>query len=90
VAAVVSLVPGADPIDCDEVIDTARERLAPYKLPRQMVTVAVVPRTPSGKADYLEATRLFEVATAGGEPWAGPTRDTPGHSPRSSSWYGTG
>ena len=68
VAAVVSLVEGDDPVDSEEIINTARKRLAPYKLPREMVTVAVVPRTPSGKADYPEAARLFEVAILGGDP----------------------
>jgi acyl-CoA synthetase (AMP-forming)/AMP-acid ligase II len=37
--------------------------LAAYKLPREVVVVAVVPRTQVGKADYPEARKQFEAAT---------------------------
>ena len=42
----------------------ARTRLASFKLPRQLVIVKRVPRAPNGKADYPEARKLFEEATA--------------------------
>ncbi|HEX3796750.1 MAG TPA: AMP-binding protein [Acidimicrobiales bacterium] len=64
VAAVVSLVDGSHPVSADDLMASARTRLASYKLPRRIVVVEIVPRIASGKADYPEAKRLFELATA--------------------------
>jgi acyl-CoA synthetase (AMP-forming)/AMP-acid ligase II len=58
VAAVVSRLDAT--VGDDELVAEARTRLAAYKLPRQLVTVPVVPRMPSGKADYPAARRLLE------------------------------
>ncbi len=58
VAAVVSKVDATVPDD--DLLAAARQRLASYKLPRQLLTVAEVPRMPSGKADYPAARALFE------------------------------
>jgi 3-oxocholest-4-en-26-oate---CoA ligase len=58
VAAVLSFVDGAMP-SVDEVLATAGQRLASYKLPTTVAIVEEVPRTPVGKADYSAArTRL--------------------------------
>ena len=58
---VASLAPGANATS-DEIVASARERLASYKLPRQLAIVARVPRAPNGKADYPAAKELFEQA----------------------------
>jgi fatty-acyl-CoA synthase len=60
VAAVVSQVDPDVPVE--DLLAEARTRLASYKLPRQIVTVGVVPRMPSGKADYPAARSLLEAA----------------------------
>ena len=49
-------------ITVDEVITHSKTLLAAYKTPRQLVQVAVVPRTAAGKADYATAHELFEVS----------------------------
>lgn len=66
VAAVIALSSSAGPTSGDEIIASARSRLAPYKLPRRIVTVDTVPRTAAGKADYPEARRLFDAAVSDG------------------------
>jgi fatty-acyl-CoA synthase len=43
------VVPADPAFDADAILAWARERLAAYKLPRRMVTVDSLPRTPSGK-----------------------------------------
>ncbi len=60
VAAVVSKVD--DSVSDEDLVAEARNRLASYKLPRQIVTVGAVPRMPSGKADYPAARTLLEGA----------------------------
>jgi fatty-acyl-CoA synthase len=62
VAAVISRPAGTDEA-VDAILADARTQLAAYKLPREVVVVAVVPRTQVGKADYPEARKLFEAAT---------------------------
>jgi acyl-CoA synthetase (AMP-forming)/AMP-acid ligase II len=57
VAAVVSFT--NDPVDLDELLTRARQKLASYKVPRSVVVVADVPRTQVGKADYPAARLLF-------------------------------
>ncbi|MFB9314618.1 acyl-CoA synthetase [Nocardioides plantarum] len=51
VVAVVALEEGADVTD-DELVAAAAEHVARYKLPKAVVRVPVVQRSPSGKADY--------------------------------------
>lgn len=51
VVAVVSLREGATVVE-RELIDSAREHLAGYKLPKAIVVCDEVVRSPSGKADY--------------------------------------
>ena len=60
VVAVVALVPGSDVTD-DELVATAAEHIARYKLPKAVVRVAAVRRAPSGKADYRWAAAVAEL-----------------------------
>ncbi len=62
VVGVASLAPGAA-ATVESIVLDARTRLASFKLPRQLVLVARVPRAPNGKADYPEARRMFEAAS---------------------------
>jgi 3-oxocholest-4-en-26-oate---CoA ligase len=68
VVGIASLSDPTSPVSTDELIATARLKLASFKLPRHIVFLETVPRIPSGKADYPEALRLFEEATGDGHP----------------------
>ncbi|HWC33551.1 MAG TPA: acyl-CoA synthetase [Mycobacteriales bacterium] len=57
VVAVVAAAPGATPT-LDDLRDHARASLAGYKLPRALVLVDRVERTPAGKADYAWAKKI--------------------------------
>jgi 3-oxocholest-4-en-26-oate---CoA ligase len=59
--AVVELVPGQDPTD-QELLADAGLRLARYKLPKAIVRVETVLRSPAGKADYRWAKELAAAA----------------------------
>jgi acyl-CoA synthetase (AMP-forming)/AMP-acid ligase II len=61
VAAVVQPVDGASPT-LDELVAHCRESLAGYKLPRSLVLVDEVVRSPAGKADYRWAKSVAEGA----------------------------
>jgi fatty-acyl-CoA synthase len=63
VVAVAAAVPGVAVAD-EDVIAHTRARLAGYKVPRQIVFEASVPRTVTGKADYAAARRLWAERTA--------------------------
>lgn len=63
VAAVVQLREGVDAPGVDELVDHCRSMLAGYKLPRSLVLVDEVVRSPSGKPDYPWAKRVAEDAT---------------------------
>ncbi len=54
VTAVVAPTPGSAPT-LDELVDHCRGQLAGYKLPKRLVLVDRVERSPSGKADYVWA-----------------------------------
>ncbi len=56
VTAVVELTEGADVSD-DELVDALRARLSGYKLPKHIVRVDRLFRSPNGKSDYKWATR---------------------------------
>ncbi len=56
VTAVVELVDGADPTDAD-LVDGLRASLSGYKLPKNIVRVDSLFRSPNGKSDYKWATR---------------------------------
>jgi fatty-acyl-CoA synthase len=58
VAAVLSRTPGTDE-NIDVILGAAREKLASFKIPRQVVVVDQVPRTQVGKPDYPAAKQQF-------------------------------
>lgn len=61
VAAAVELRAGRS-ASTDDIIAFSRRRLAGYKIPRQIVLVATLPRTASGKIQRREARRIFDEA----------------------------
>ena len=63
VVAVVSARTG-ESLTADEVLSTAARRLARYKLPKQVVFVDHVIRSPAGKADYRWAREVAVAASA--------------------------
>ncbi|MHB8464537.1 MAG: acyl-CoA synthetase [Acidimicrobiales bacterium] len=64
VAVVVALRAGAAPVTLAELQTTCRARLAGYKIPRHLVVVDEVPRSPSGKADYPWARSVLANGVA--------------------------
>ena len=60
VAAIVQTVEG-DRINLDELIPFCRESLAGYKVPRTLVLVDQIERSPAGKADYRWAKRMADA-----------------------------
>ncbi len=64
VTALVRLREGAR-ATADELRDAVREHLAAFKLPRSVVFVSEIVRSPSGKADYRWAKAAAERALAG-------------------------
>ena len=54
-----------DPVDGRAIVDTLRDQLSSFKLPRTLLIVAEVPRAPNGKADYPSARALFEAEQPG-------------------------
>ena len=59
VAAVVAV---SDAVTETDLINHVRVRLAAYKAPRAIVSVAVAPRAVNGKADYAAARAVFSEA----------------------------
>ncbi len=59
VTAIVRLREGAN-VTADALRDAAREHVAPYKLPRSVLFVDEIVRSPSGKADYRWAKATAE------------------------------
>jgi fatty-acyl-CoA synthase len=57
---------GDTPVSDAELDAHLRSRLAPYKVPRRIVWVDIVERSPSGKSDYRWARRTAEAAIATG------------------------
>ncbi|WP_433917904.1 acyl-CoA synthetase [Streptomyces canus] len=62
VAAVVQLREGAVGMSLDDLQSHCRERLAGYKVPRQLVIAQSIRRSPSGKADYRWAQKVAVAA----------------------------
>ncbi|MEU2257067.1 AMP-binding protein [Nocardia xishanensis] len=58
VAAVIATYPDAPTLELDEVQQHCRKSLAGYKIPRSIVVVDEVERTPAGKADYRWAAEV--------------------------------
>ncbi len=57
IAAIVQARPGTAPT-LDTLQTACRAKLAGYKVPRQLVLVGEMPRSPAGKADYRQAKSL--------------------------------
>ena len=62
VTAVVELNPGAE-LSFDEMSAHCRQHLAGYKVPKHLVIVDEVVRSPAGKADYRWAAEAAQAAT---------------------------
>jgi 3-oxocholest-4-en-26-oate---CoA ligase len=67
ITAVVEVAEGAD-LEADEVIAHVKSKLAAYKAPKRVITVATIGRAPNGKVDYkrLKAYASDQVATTPG------------------------
>ncbi|MDJ0344165.1 acyl-CoA synthetase [Streptomyces sp. H10-C2] len=65
VAAVVQPRDGADPLTLDDIQAHCRTRLAGYKIPRSLVVMDHIQRSPSGKADYRWARSVATEAAPG-------------------------
>lgn len=59
VAAAIS-VQGGHEVSLDDLLTSARAALSSYKLPRDLLVLDEVPRTPAGKADYAAVKERFE------------------------------
>ncbi len=59
VAGIVSLEK-AGTASSEDILTATRRLLASYKLPKEMIIVAKVPRAPNGKADYKAAKQLLD------------------------------
>ena len=64
VVGVASTASGQSTPTGDEVIAYTKTKLSSYKVPKELVFVATVPRAPNGKADYATARVLFESGGA--------------------------
>ncbi len=59
IVGVFSAISGSAIPSGDDVIAHAKSKLAGYKVPKQLVVVDAVPRSPNGKADYRAARELL-------------------------------
>jgi 3-oxocholest-4-en-26-oate---CoA ligase len=57
VGALVVAAPGSA-VDVDDLLDTVRQSLAGYKIPRRIALVDELPRMPNGKIDFPAATEV--------------------------------
>jgi fatty-acyl-CoA synthase len=64
VVGVASTASGQSTPTGDEVIAYTKTKLSSFKVPKELVFVATVPRAPNGKADYVSARHLFESGGA--------------------------
>jgi 3-oxocholest-4-en-26-oate---CoA ligase len=67
VTAVVALRPGWSATE-DDMRQAVRDRLAGYKVPKRVVFVPAIPRTPAGKAMYEWARQVATDASAAEDP----------------------
>ena len=65
IVAVTSLRPGAE-ATVGDILEVAADRVARYKLPRQVIIVDQVRRAPNGKADYPWAREVAAEPAVGG------------------------
>lgn len=63
VVAIIELYPGHSPTD-EELLAAAGQRLARYKLPKSIVRVVSIVRSPAGKADYGWARQIVAQAVS--------------------------
>jgi acyl-CoA synthetase (AMP-forming)/AMP-acid ligase II len=63
VSAVVQLADGAD-LGVDDLVAACRDQLAGYKVPKDVVFVDQVQRSPAGKADYRWAKATATSTTS--------------------------
>jgi acyl-CoA synthetase (AMP-forming)/AMP-acid ligase II len=63
VTAVVQPAPGAAPT-LDELVAHCKQHLAGYKVPKRLVVVPLIQRSPAGKADYRWAAEVAASASA--------------------------
>jgi 3-oxocholest-4-en-26-oate---CoA ligase len=75
VTAVVELAADTTVTD-DELVEALRGRLSGYKLPKHIVRVNALFRSPNGKADYKWATRTAHRALGIEEPTVQPVRES--------------
>jgi acyl-CoA synthetase (AMP-forming)/AMP-acid ligase II len=52
-------------VDAASVMAFAKERLAQYKCPREIVVVDALPRTPNGKVKRSELAKVFGARYGG-------------------------
>jgi acyl-CoA synthetase (AMP-forming)/AMP-acid ligase II len=71
--AVVAITAGSGITDA-ELIDAASARIARYKLPKAIIRVPAVQRSPAGKADYAWARQITNPSTGRQEPLQTPAR----------------
>jgi acyl-CoA synthetase (AMP-forming)/AMP-acid ligase II len=71
VAAVVQPRAGTAP-ELDDLAEHVRAQLASYKVPRELVLVDAIVRSPSGKPDYRWARTTAIDATTSGSATSGP------------------
>ena len=71
VCAVVQAREGTSP-SLEGISETARTRIAGYKVPRRMFVIAEIPRHANGKPDYRRGKEIA-VALAAGDPSASPS-----------------
>ncbi|WP_305091815.1 acyl-CoA synthetase [Prescottella sp. R16] len=64
VSAVVQLREGFEDLDTDEIAAHCRGEIAGYKIPRSIVVVPLIVRSPAGKADYRWARATVSQGTA--------------------------
>ena len=64
VVGVASVAGGVSAPQPDDVISFTKTKLSSFKVPKQLVFVATVPRAPNGKADYVTARTLFEQSAS--------------------------
>jgi acyl-CoA synthetase (AMP-forming)/AMP-acid ligase II len=48
-------------VDAGSVLAFAKERLAQYKCPREIIIVDALPRTPNGKVKRSELQKMFSA-----------------------------
>jgi malonyl-CoA/methylmalonyl-CoA synthetase len=61
IGAIVALKPGTPQLSIVELNRWARDRIAPYKIPRLLLALNEIPRNAMGKVNKKELVKLFEL-----------------------------